>query len=172
MGTLFTIFPALKGLKCTIHAIPAFTFPHSFKGNKAALVLYIHVICFDLKVDSARQERYTTHWYYWRFPSGSTHIPCSFWMRTILNPDLIAGHNSLSSRSDRYQNVLYHAPLIQRLIHSYLCSRNCHECGKNGVLRNVSLTVLFPLYFHQGTGRSMILMSEREYFSKRESSPT
>ena len=31
---------------------------------KTGIVLYIHVICFDLKVDSARQERYTTHWYY------------------------------------------------------------------------------------------------------------
>ena len=38
MWTLFTIFPALKGLKCTIHAIPALTFLHSDKENIAALV--------------------------------------------------------------------------------------------------------------------------------------
>ena len=39
MWTRFTISPALKAQKWTIHAIPMFTFLYSYKINKAALEL-------------------------------------------------------------------------------------------------------------------------------------
>ena len=42
----YCIFPALKALKCTIHAIPVFTFPHTFKRNKAVLKWHTIRVCW------------------------------------------------------------------------------------------------------------------------------